>query len=73
MFGAIVAPMEGAAFRCFVAQMIVHNEGHMMFGPGRGLHREQYAQQCDANVLGTQRVNGLYCRTCALERVSIGS
>ena len=25
MFGAIVAPMEGAAFRCFVVQMIVHN------------------------------------------------
>jgi hypothetical protein len=30
--------------------------------PGRGLHPrpEQYAQQYDANVLGTQRVNGPY-------------
>jgi len=37
--------------------VIVHNAGHMMFGPAEAFTPEQYAQQYDVNVLGTQRVN----------------
>jgi NAD(P)-dependent dehydrogenase (short-subunit alcohol dehydrogenase family) len=37
--------------------VIVHNAGHMIFGPAEAFTPEQYAQQYDVNVLGTQRVN----------------
>ncbi|KFL29562.1 oxidoreductase [Devosia riboflavina] len=37
--------------------VVVHNAGHMMFGPAEAFTPEQYAQQYDVNVLGTQRVN----------------
>ncbi|HEQ0062920.1 TPA: SDR family oxidoreductase [Pseudomonas aeruginosa] len=37
--------------------VIVHNAGHMMFGPAEAFTPEQLAQQYDVNVLGTQRVN----------------
>jgi NAD(P)-dependent dehydrogenase (short-subunit alcohol dehydrogenase family) len=37
--------------------VIVHNAGHMMFGPAESFTPEQFAQQYDVNVLGTQRVN----------------
>lgn len=37
--------------------IIVHNAGHMMFGPAEAFTPEQFAQQYDVNVLGTQRVN----------------
>ena len=37
--------------------MIVHNAGHMMFGPAEAFTPDQYIQQYDVNVLGTQRVN----------------
>jgi NAD(P)-dependent dehydrogenase (short-subunit alcohol dehydrogenase family) len=37
--------------------VIVHNAGHMMFGPAETFTPEQYAEQYDVNVLGTQRVN----------------
>ncbi|HEY2048484.1 MAG TPA: SDR family NAD(P)-dependent oxidoreductase [Caulobacteraceae bacterium] len=36
---------------------VVHNAGHMMFGPAESFTAEQFAQQYDVNVLGTQRVN----------------
>jgi NAD(P)-dependent dehydrogenase (short-subunit alcohol dehydrogenase family) len=36
---------------------IVHNAGHMVFGPAEAFTPEQYAQQYDVNVLGAQRVN----------------
>jgi NAD(P)-dependent dehydrogenase (short-subunit alcohol dehydrogenase family) len=36
---------------------LVHNAGHMMFGPAEAFTPEQFAQQYDVNVLGTQRVN----------------
>jgi NAD(P)-dependent dehydrogenase (short-subunit alcohol dehydrogenase family) len=35
----------------------IHNAGHMMFGPAEAFTPEQFAQQYDVNVLGTQRVN----------------
>ncbi|MBJ7537114.1 SDR family oxidoreductase [Marinomonas transparens] len=37
--------------------IIVHNAGHMMFGPAEAFTPEQFAQQYDVNVLGTQRLN----------------
>jgi NAD(P)-dependent dehydrogenase (short-subunit alcohol dehydrogenase family) len=37
--------------------VIVHNAGHMMFGPAETFTPEQFAQQYDVNVLSTQRVN----------------
>jgi NAD(P)-dependent dehydrogenase (short-subunit alcohol dehydrogenase family) len=37
--------------------VIVHNAGHMVFGPAEAFTPDQYMQQYDVNVLGTQRVN----------------
>ncbi len=37
--------------------VIVHNAGHMSFGPAEAFTPEQYAQLFDVNVLSTQRVN----------------
>ncbi|TCQ99410.1 SDR family oxidoreductase [Neorhizobium sp. JUb45] len=37
--------------------VVLHNAGHMMFGPAEAFTPEQFAQQYDVNVLGTQRVN----------------
>lgn len=36
---------------------IVHNAGHMVFGPAEAFTPEQMIQQYDVNVLGAQRVN----------------
>ena len=36
---------------------IVHNAGHMSFGPAEAFTPEQYAELFDINVLSTQRVN----------------
>ncbi|MEE3623148.1 SDR family oxidoreductase [Nitrospirillum sp. BR 11752] len=37
--------------------VIVHNAGHMSFGPAEAFTPEQYAQLFDINVLSTQRLN----------------
>ncbi|KAF1017414.1 MAG: Gluconate 5-dehydrogenase [Stenotrophomonas maltophilia] len=37
--------------------VIVHNAGHMVFGPAEAFTPEQLMQQYDVNVLGAQRVN----------------
>ena len=37
--------------------VLVHNAGHMVFGPAEAFTPEQYAEIYDTNVLGTQRVN----------------
>ena len=37
--------------------VLVHNAGHMVFGPSEAFTPEQLAQLYDVNVLGTQRVN----------------
>ncbi len=37
--------------------VLIHNAGHMMFGPAEAFTPEQYAQLYDVNVLSTQRVN----------------
>ncbi|MGO1072926.1 SDR family oxidoreductase [Lysobacter sp. CA199] len=37
--------------------VLVHNAGHMAFGPAEAFTPEQFAQLFDSNVLGAQRVN----------------
>jgi NAD(P)-dependent dehydrogenase (short-subunit alcohol dehydrogenase family) len=37
--------------------IIVHNAGHMVFGPAEAFTPDQFIQQYDVNVLGAQRVN----------------
>ena len=37
--------------------VIVHNAGHMVFGPLEAFTTDQLAEQYDVNVLGTQRLN----------------
>ncbi len=37
--------------------VVVHNAGHMVFGPAEAFTPEQYAELYDINVIGTQRVN----------------
>jgi NAD(P)-dependent dehydrogenase (short-subunit alcohol dehydrogenase family) len=51
-----------AAIKEIVAQtghldVIIHNAGHMDFGPAEAFTPEQYAELFDVNVLSTQRVN----------------
>jgi NAD(P)-dependent dehydrogenase (short-subunit alcohol dehydrogenase family) len=36
---------------------VIHNAGHMVFGPAEAFTPEQFAAAYDVNVLGTQRVN----------------
>jgi NAD(P)-dependent dehydrogenase (short-subunit alcohol dehydrogenase family) len=55
-------PSTNAAIEKMIAEsgridVLVHNAGHMMFGPAEAFTPEQFAQQYDVNVLGTQRVN----------------
>jgi NAD(P)-dependent dehydrogenase (short-subunit alcohol dehydrogenase family) len=37
--------------------VLMHNAGHMVFGPAEAFTPEQYAQLYDVNVLSTQRMN----------------
>ncbi len=37
--------------------VLIHNAGHMAFGPAEAFTPEQFAELYDINVLGTQRVN----------------
>lgn len=37
--------------------VVVHNAGHMVFGPAEAFTPDQLVQQYDVNVLGAQRVN----------------
>lgn len=42
---------------CGRLDVIIHNAGHMSFGPAEAFTAEQFAQLYDINVLSTQRVN----------------
>ncbi|AZC99501.1 MULTISPECIES: SDR family oxidoreductase [Pseudomonas] len=42
---------------CGRLDVIIHNAGHMAFGPAEAFTAEQFAQLYDINVLSTQRVN----------------
>lgn len=51
-----------AAVRAIIAEqgrldVVVHNAGHMVFGPAEAFTPEQLAELYDVNVLSTQRVN----------------
>jgi NAD(P)-dependent dehydrogenase (short-subunit alcohol dehydrogenase family) len=37
--------------------VVIHNAGHMVFGPAEAFTPEQLAEQYDVNVISTQRVN----------------
>ena len=55
-------PSVNAAIETLMAEsgridVVVHNAGHRRFGPAEAFTPEQFAQQYDVNVLGTQRVN----------------
>jgi NAD(P)-dependent dehydrogenase (short-subunit alcohol dehydrogenase family) len=59
-----VASQESAdaAVKTIVAEngrldVVIHNAGHMSFGPAEAFTPEQFAQLYDINVLSTQRVN----------------
>ena len=45
--------------------VVMHNAGHMLFGPAEAFTPEQLAELYDVNVLSTQRVNRAACRNCA--------
>lgn len=50
------------AIRTIIAEnerldVVIHNAGHMVFGPAEAFIPEQLAAMYDVNVLGTQRVN----------------
>ena len=52
----------GGAVAAIIAEhgridVVMHNAGHMMYGPSEAFTPEQLAQQYDTNVLSTQRVN----------------
>ena len=49
-----VQQVLGAAGRL---DIVIHNAGHMVFGPAEAFTPEQLAEIYDANVLSTQRVN----------------
>jgi NAD(P)-dependent dehydrogenase (short-subunit alcohol dehydrogenase family) len=53
--------VDGAAAAVLAAHgridVVVQNAGHMMLGPVEAFTPEQFAEQYDVNVLGTQRVN----------------
>jgi NAD(P)-dependent dehydrogenase (short-subunit alcohol dehydrogenase family) len=42
---------------CGRLDVVIHNAGHMSFGPAESFTPEQFAQLYDVNVLSTQRVN----------------
>jgi len=51
-----------AAIRAIVTEhgrldVVVHNAGHMVFGPAEAFTPEQFAELYDVNVVSTQRVN----------------
>lgn len=45
--------------------VVIHNAGHMVFGPSEAFTPEQFAELYDVNVLGTQRVNRTVLPLCA--------
>ncbi len=55
--GSVNAAVETLIGVSDTIDVVVHNAGHMMFGPAEAFTAEQLAQQYDVNVLGTQRIN----------------
>src|ERR1700722_14590242 len=62
-----------AAIRQIVAEqgrldVLMHNAGHMVFGPAEAFTPEQFAQLYDINVLSTQRINRVALRQMRKQR-----
>ncbi|WP_371821950.1 SDR family NAD(P)-dependent oxidoreductase [Skermanella sp. TT6] len=55
--GSVVSALSAIIDEHGRLDVLVHNAGHMMYGPLEAFTPEQLAQQYDVNVLGTQRVN----------------
>jgi NAD(P)-dependent dehydrogenase (short-subunit alcohol dehydrogenase family) len=51
------AAIEKIVGECKRLDVVIHNAGHMVFGPAEAFTPEQLAELYDVNVLSTQRVN----------------
>jgi NAD(P)-dependent dehydrogenase (short-subunit alcohol dehydrogenase family) len=51
------AAIQGIISKNGRLDVVIHNAGHMVFGPAEAFTPEQFAELYDVNVLGTQRVN----------------
>src|SRR5256885_4277235 len=54
---SVEAAIDKIITDCGRLDVIVHNAGHMSFGPAEAFTPEQFAELYDVNVLSTQRVN----------------
>ncbi|HEY0210827.1 SDR family oxidoreductase [Acerihabitans sp.] len=54
---SVQAGIAGIIKECGRLDVVVHNAGHMSFGPAEAFTPEQFAELYDVNVLSTQRVN----------------
>src|SRR6266404_2014724 len=51
------AAIQTIIAECGRLDVVIHNAGHMVFGPAEAFTPEQLAELYDVNVLSTQRVN----------------
>jgi NAD(P)-dependent dehydrogenase (short-subunit alcohol dehydrogenase family) len=54
---SVKAAIEQIVGECGRIDVVIHNAGHMSFGPAEAFTPEQFAELYDINVLSTQRVN----------------
>lgn len=54
---SVKAASERIVAECGRLDVVIHNAGHMSFGPAEAFTPEQFAELYDINVLSTQRVN----------------
>ncbi|AIY41597.1 Short-chain dehydrogenase/reductase SDR [Collimonas arenae] len=54
---SVEAGISSVIAECGRLDVVIHNAGHMSFGPAEAFTPEQFAQLYDINVLSTQRVN----------------
>jgi NAD(P)-dependent dehydrogenase (short-subunit alcohol dehydrogenase family) len=54
---SVKAAVEQIVAECGRIDVLIHNAGHMSFGPAEAFTPEQFAELYDINVLSTQRVN----------------
>lgn len=55
--GSVDAAVERIMSETGRLDVVIHNAGHMSFGPAEAFTPEQFAELYDVNVLSTQRVN----------------